>query len=444
MATPTPVSSIANPADGTIHVTYSDNSVQTFSAAQAQQLKLLPQDLKPTATTANGFGSAGGYGGNVPAGAFGGASAAGTGSTIYDPNSGTSVSATGAIPLKVNGKVVPTSIGDLLSQARTPTNLSQIRKSLVNSALISKTEKNPTRIQNAWIQVLLGAQQSQMDPNDYLSSLKAQGFGQNAPQVQTRTTDYSKVADGYFYQTFNKVFGRMPTAMDMASPYKDAKGNTLTWQQALVAEAKKPANQESVTTVTNPDGSVSSQTSTPGFDPNVWLQQQLTNSYADAIKAGKTTAQQSEIDKYNQLAAKYGVNTIDPDTKQLDVNTRLDLANLEKGTLTFDNIENNFKNMALAKYGYLKPQLDAGLSPMDVAKPAIDTVAKLLEKNPAMVTLDDPYVQKYLKGDGKTTMSQGELESTVKQDPSWKYTQNAHAQLSDLASNVLQRFGYNA
>lgn len=443
MATPTPVSSIANPADGTIHVTYSDKSVQTFSAAQAQQLKLLPQDLNKTTATAGGFGSAGGYGGNVPIGAFGG-STAGTGSTIYDPNSGTSVSATGAIPLKVGGKVVPTSIGDLLSQARTPKNLSQIRSSLVNSALISKSEKNPTRIQNAWIQVLLGAQQSQMDPNDYLASLKAQGFGQNAPQVQTRTVDYSKTADGHFYQAFSKVFDRMPTAMDMQSPYKDAKGNTLTWQQALIAEAKKPANQESVTTITNPDGSVSSQVSTPGFDPAVWLQQQLTNAYADAIKAGKTTAKQSDIDKYNQLAAKYGVNTIDPTTKQLDVNTRLDLANLEKGTLTFDNIENNFKNMALAKYGYLKPQLDAGLSPMDVAKPAIDTVAKLLEKNPAMVTLDDPYVQKYLKGDGKTTMSQGELESAVKQDPSWKYTQNAHAQLDDLASSVLQRFGINA
>jgi len=443
MATPTPVSSIANPADGTIHVTYSDGSVQTLLAAQAQQLKLLPQDLKPAVTNAGGFGSAGGYGGNVPAGAFGG-NTAGTGSTIYDPNSGTSVSATGSIPLKVGGKVVPTSIGDLLSQARTPTNLAQIRSSLVKAALISKSEKNPTRIQNAWIQVLLGSQQSQMDPNDYLASLKAQGFGQNAPVTQTKTTDYSKVADGYFYQTFNKVFGRMPTAMDMASPFKDAKGNTLTWQQALVAEAKKPGNQESVTTVTNPDGTVSSETSTPGFDPQVWLQQQLTNSYADAIKAGKTTAQQSDIDKYNQLAAKYGVNTIDPTTKQLDVNTRLDLANLEKGTLTFDNIENNFKNMALAKYGYLKPQLDAGLSPMDVAKPAIDTVAQLLEKNPATVTLDDPYVQKYLQGDGKTTMSQSDLQSMVKQDPSWKYTQNAHAQLSDLASSVLQRFGINA
>jgi len=57
MATPTPVSSIANPADGTIHVTYSDGSVQTLPAAQAQQLKLLPQDLKPAVTNAGGFGS---------------------------------------------------------------------------------------------------------------------------------------------------------------------------------------------------------------------------------------------------------------------------------------------------------------------------------------------------------------------------------------------------
>jgi hypothetical protein len=441
MATPTPVSSVANPADGTIHVTYSDNSVQTLPAAQAQKLKLLPTDLKPAAT-ATGFGSAGGYGG-APSGAF--SATTGTGTNIYDPNTGTSLNASGAIPLKVGSKVVPTAIGDLVSQSRLPVNLAQIRKNLVSHALIAKTEKNPTRIQNAWIQVLLGAQQSQMDPNDYLSSLSAAGFGQNAPTTTSRVTDYSKTADGYFYQAFQKVFNRMPTVIDMQSPFKDSKGKTITWQQAMINEAKKPNNQEVTTTAVNPDGTVSSQVSTPGFDPNVWLQKQLTDYYAKAVASGAQQAEQPNIDKYIQLAGEYGVPVIDPTTKELNVNARLDLSKIEAGTKKIEDVEQSFKNAALGQYGHLQTQLvNANQTLKQVAQPAIDKVAALLEKDPNSVTVNDPYVQKYLKGDGKTVMDPASFEATIKQDPSWQYTQNARATYSDLASSILQRFGVNA
>ena len=55
-----------------------------------------------------------------------------------------------------------------------------------------------------------------------------------------------------------------------------------------------------------PDGTVSSQSVKPGIDPQVWFQQNLTNAYAAAIKAGTTSAEQSNVDKYNQLAAEIG------------------------------------------------------------------------------------------------------------------------------------------
>jgi hypothetical protein len=441
MATPT--GSVAA-TDGSIHVSYSDGTEKTLPAAQAQQLGLLPSQLNKTATASTavggGFGTAGGYGN--PAGAF----PSTAGSVIYDPNTGVQQSAAGSIPLKVNGQIVPTSIGELISQSRLPQNLAQIRSSLVKGALISKTEKNPTRIQNAWIQVLLGAQQSQMDPNDYLASLKAQGFGQNAPLTQTKVTDYSKVADGYFYQAFKSVFNRMPTAADMQSPIRGANGKMMTWQQALIAEANKPQNAEVTVTKVNPDGSISNQVSTPGFDPNVWLTQQLTNTYTDAIKSGVEQPTASAEEQYSQLAAEYGINAFDPNTQKLTPQAQIDLANLSTGKKTIDDFKVGWSNQVAPKVAATaqQPLLSGAVTLKDVAKPAIDTVANLLEVNPATITLDNPYVQKYIQGDGKSTMSQAELQSMVKSDPSWKFTQNANASLTDLASQILGKFGVNA
>ena len=438
-----PTESVAA-SDGSIHVSYSDGTAQTYTAAQAQQLNLLPAQLNKTASAATvaggGFGTAGGYGN--PAGAF----SSTTGTTIYDPNTGTSTSAAGSIPRKENGQIVPTSIGELISESRLPQNLAQIRSSLVKYALISKTEKNPTRIQNAWIQVLLGAQQSQLDPNDYLSQLKAQGFGQNAPLTQTKVTDYSKVADGYFYQAFKNVFNRMPTAADAQSPIRGANGKTMTWQQALMAEAAKPENAEVTVTKVNPDGSISNQVSTPGFDPNVWLTQQLTNSYTDAIKSGVEQPTASAEEQYSQLAAEYGINAFDPNTQKLTSQAQIDLANLATNKKTIDDFKVGWSNQAAAKVAASaqQPLLSGTATLKDVAKPAIDTVANLLEVNPSTITLDNPYVQKYIQGDGKTTMSQAELQSMVKSDPNWQYTQNAHASLNDLASQILGKFGVNA
>ena len=431
--------------DGSFKVSYDDGTSKNLSALQAQKAGVLPSNFTGSQPSIGADQVAGGYGGNNPA--FGGTALGGAATTqsVYDPQTGTAISGNAGIPQKdpKTGAIIGYKpIKDFITESRA--NIAQVRNSMVKNGFLGKNEKTLSRIQSQWVQVLIGAQATQQDPYEYMASMKAQGFGQNAPVNSSRITDYSKVADGYVYQTFNKVFNRNPTAMDMQSPYKDSKGKTLTWQQALINESRKPENAEVTVTTVNPDGSLKNQIVTPGFDAQVWLQRSMTNAYADAIKGGKSVAKQSDIDKYNQLAVKYGINTVDPTTKQLDINARMNLANLENGTLTFDNVESNFRNAALAKYGYLKPQLDAGLTPYDVAKPAIDTVSKLLEKNPALVTLDDPYVQKYLKGDGKTTMNQGELEAIVRQDPSWKYTQNAHAQLDDLASSVLQRFGVNA
>jgi len=286
----------------------------------------------------------------------------------------------------------------------------------------------------------------QVSPWDVYSTTKANlpiGAGlENVPTVTNYVTDYSNVADGYFATEYQKMFKRLPTQEDSISPYKDAQGNSLTWADALKQEAAKPENQETVTYVRNPDGTTRQQVTSKGFDAKAWLQQNLAANYAEAIKSGKMEAPLSNVDKYNALASDYGYQTVDPVTKKLSGAAMLDLAELTAGTKSIDDIRNKFKLGAVAKgYTHLQPQLDSGITLKDLASPAITSIAKILEKNPNTITVDDPYVQMYLKGDGKSTMSPMQLEAKLKQDPSWQYTKNAKAQFEGLTTDIFKRFG---
>ena len=225
------------------------------------------------------------------------------------------------------------------------------------------------------------------------------------------------------------------------SPW-DAQGNTLTWADALKQEAAKPGNQETITYVRNPDGTTRQQVTSKGFDAKAWLQQNLAANYAEAIKAGKAEAPLSDIDKYNALASEYGYQTVDPVTKKLSGAAMLDLAELTAGTKSIDDIRNKFKLGAVAKgYGHLQPQLDSGITLKDLASPAITSIAKILNKNPNTITVDDPYVQMYLKGDGKSTMPPAKLESMLMKDPEYPYTPAAKAHFEGLTTDIFKRFG---
>jgi hypothetical protein len=286
----------------------------------------------------------------------------------------------------------------------------------------------------------------QVSPWDVYSTTKANlpiGTGlESMPTVTNYVTDYTKIADGLFAQEYKKMFNRLPTAEDDLSPYKDAQGNTLTWGDALKQEASKPENQETITYIRNPDGTSRQQVTSKGFDAKVWLQQNLATNYAEAIKSGKAQAAISDVDKYNSLASEYGYQTVDPVTKKLSGAAMLDLAELTAGTKSLDDIRSKFKLGAIAKgYGHLQPQLDSGITLKDLASPAITAISKTLGKNPNTITLDDPYVQMYLKGDGKSPMSPAQFNSKLRQDPSWPYTDNAKAEFEGLGSSLFNRMG---
>jgi len=377
------------------------------------------------------------------AGSYGSGASGAFGSTIVDPATGMTQNAAGTIPLKVNGKIVPTTISTMVGKLSDPTLLGQIRKQLINAGVITKGTKDPTAIKNKYISILLGSSQTQMDPNDYLAKLKASGFGQD---VTAGTGDMAYVktytgstGDALFRKAFQDVFGRQPTADDYSSTVKDSKGKTLSWIDALNAEAQKKENHTTVKR--SADGTLT--TTNDPFDAATWLTNQLMTNYTKGIEAGTAAAPTKLVDQYTQLASEYGVPVVDPTTKKLYLNSAKDVAALEAGTKTLDDIAKGWKGNVLAQYSHLAPALDAGLSLRQIADPGIKTVASLLEKDPNTVTVDNPYVQAYLKGDGKTTLAKNKLESLIKSDPNsgWDKSQNANALFDGLATDILKRFG---
>jgi hypothetical protein len=277
------------------------------------------------------------------------------------------------------------------------------------------------------------------------------------PTIRTRAYNDTE-ATALVRSAYAKIFNRVPTDLDLNAPasvidpvtgqvMKDPKtGIPLTWMQALQSISNTPDFQEQTSYTVDPNGNVKTVTTKPAMDPTTWLENQMTKSYVSDIKSGKVPPEVKMEQQYAQLAAEYGHNVYNPATKQLTPSALLDLGTLEAGTQTLDQLrkgwaETTIPNVASAAHTGLQ---SGAITLKGYAQPAITRVAELLDKNPNTVTLQDPYVQQYLKGDGKNFLSTGQLDSLIKNDPTWKYTQNAHAQLDDLASGILQRFGVNA
>jgi len=337
------------------------------------------------------------------------------------------------------------------------------KKAIINYAISQGIPAS--KASTVWDKLVAGSQAS-VQQGKPLSPLQVlQKAMQSGTPVATGLTPTVRVrgynnteADSIVRAAYAKVFNRIPTDLDLNAPanvvdpatgqvMKDPKtGIPLTWMQALQNISNNPDFQESTTYTVDASGNVKTITTKPAMDPSAWLANQMTKSYVSDIKAGKLPPEAKMEQQYAQLAAEYGINAYNPATKQLTPSALLDIGTLEAGTQTLDQMRKGWAELAVPKVASsaLNGLQSGAISLKGYAGPAIGRVAALLDKNPETVTLDDPYVQQYLKGDGKNFLSTGQLDSLIKNDPSWKYTQNAHAQLDDLASSILQRFGVNA
>jgi hypothetical protein len=231
--------------NGKVQVFYDDGSNSTMTIDQAKQLGLAGTPVltdAPTGQNSSTYMGPGNYGADTLTNAF------------TDPTTGGQVSGAGLIPTTDGYK----SISDLVIQARNPKNLSKIRSALVANGLITKGTKSLSTVQNAWLQVLIGSQSSQMDPFDYMKQLKAGGFGPNTTGAELPTKQI------YRYTTQQVSDMVDETAQGLVGRALNVDDKNQAWYKDLTKSINKMIEAGTVTKTTTKGGMKVVET-TPGI-----------------------------------------------------------------------------------------------------------------------------------------------------------------------------------
>jgi hypothetical protein len=115
---------------------------------------------------------------------------------------------------------------------------------------------------------------------------------------------------------------------------------------------------------------------------------------------------------------------------------------IASGKATIEQAEAAIRAQAAAKYSAFADQVKAGQNVMDLASPYIQSVAKILEVPDTDIGLTNSHVSKAMTANkGGQATSIWEFENSLRQDPTWKKTQNAQDSAMSTAHQVLQSFG---
>ena len=395
-------------ADGKVTVTYNDGSTRRISQDQAKKEGITVGGT-PTPTPSSGntlfFPSSG--------------SSGDTGNTVTDPQTGQTVSATLIIPTKQGNKT----ISELLIAARDPAKLGKIRTELINNGIISKGTRAISSIQSAYVQVLIGSATSKMDPSDYMVAAKKAGFGQDIAASGPSTNIYPTIKSATdlasdVTKSFQSVFNRDPSAQEIAQYSAD-----------IASQLKKKENQPTVRYVTK--NGVNTQETTTGLDVIQYLTDKLkaTPEYAKLKEAGTISATQ----KVAELAKKNGI-----------VLSGTDLAGYAERVRNgepLDNIGATFRQIAgISQPKNIQDLLNKGVDLATIYQPYKSAMAQTLELNPDTIELNDPALAGAITGD--KTMTSYEFQNSLRKDPRWQYTANAHDTVSSAVQQVLKDFGF--
>lgn len=140
-------------------------------------------------------------------------------------------------------------------------------------------------------------------------------------------------------------------------------------------------------------------------------------------------------DAFQRIAAEYGQN---PSNKVV----RDQVMRVLRGDGTEQDFLSWAQTRAKQMYRHLADDIDKGFTVADIARPYVQTAAELLEKNVDELGLDSTFVQKALKGDGKTTMDMSEFTENLRRSEEWQYTDNARQTYMGIGNDILNAFGF--
>lgn len=175
-----------------------------------------------------------------------------------------------------------------------------------------------------------------------------------------------------------------------------------------------------------------------------WSSAQLKNVAASMVNmsdmgnlGGTPATLEMQVQK---LANDYGLNTTDAQLRDW-------VGGLLSEKYTQDNITDFLKDQAKLKYAGLSSQLDRGLTVRQAASPYLQSYSNILETDQDSIDLNDPLIQQALQGKRTdptkppTMQSVYDFEQSLRQDPRWLQTKNAHNDLTNAAIGIGRDWG---
>lgn len=176
-----------------------------------------------------------------------------------------------------------------------------------------------------------------------------------------------------------------------------------------------------------------------------WQQEKINNVLANQVKIrGKHEVGGGLRDAQNRLETFAWANGVHVNKGTMQGWLR----NIVRGNGSVEEFERYIEKQAIAKFPNWAKQLQAGMTMAEIAEPYRQTMAQLLEVNPADIGLFDSMLgralsQKNDKGEYES-MTLSDFEDQVRKDPRWQYTDNAHEEVAGITASLLQTFGMMA
>lgn len=138
------------------------------------------------------------------------------------------------------------------------------------------------------------------------------------------------------------------------------------------------------------------------------------------------------------LAYDNGVSVTDDQLKK-------QAAYVVKGVSTMEKEAANIRGIAMGTYPAFADQIEAGVNMKDIADPYVQSLAKVLELPATEVDMFNPKIKAALNRagpDGKPSpMSLTDFENSLRDDPSWRKTDQAQNQVMMAGHQVLRDMG---
>ena len=185
--------------------------------------------------------------------------------------------------------------------------------------------------------------------------------------------------------------------------------------------------------------SLANQFATGGWKDRTFL---LDRALADKIGMEGAPGQQrvggNLADQLRQLAVANGMTYSD----QFYLSAAQSVAN---GLTNADYWLRQIREEAASYWPVYGEQIRAGVSARDLLSGYITVMARTLEVDPSSISMDDPYLRRATTGLDESgrprAQSLWEFQQALRDDPRWMQTDQAVKSVSDIGTNILERFG---